>query len=318
MKSKIKFSVFCPTIGVEYKELLTKVREAERLGYYSAMFPDHFLSALVGENRVLECWTTIASLTAHTSSIHLGSLVTCISFRSPSLLAKMSSTIDVISKGRLILGIGAGFFKAEYLAYGFPFPAMKIRVEQLREAVLLIKTMWKDNKPSFKRKYYSIDGATNFPKPVQKPHPPIIIGGSEERHLLRVTAELADCCNFGWNQTVEEYNHKLSVLKKLCQIVGRDPKQIEKSFGAYTIVQSNMAELKRKLKKIKKLYRASRKTLEFMNRGIIATYDQCVDRLTQYIELGVTHFILLFPEPDSLVNFARNVIPQLENVGTQR
>ena len=154
-------------------------------------------------------------------------MVTCNSFRNPALLAKMAATLDVVSNGRLELGIGAGVQKDEHVAYGMPFPAPRERIARLKESVEIIKKLWTEEKASYEGKYYRVDEAVCEPKPLQKPHPPITIGGSGEKLTLKVAAQHAD--RFDWGTLpFEVYKHKLEVLGGHCKSVGRDVREIEK------------------------------------------------------------------------------------------
>lgn len=161
-------------------------------------------------------------------------LVTCNSYRYPSLLAKIAATVDVMTEGRLEFGIGAGWYKDEYEAYGIPFPDAKTRIEQLAEAVELIKRIWKDEKANFKGKYYTISDLVSLPKPLQKPYPPIWIGG-KGRNLLRIAAQHADCANFDYCST-EDYRRRLEILRNECSKTGMDFGSIEKTWHGIVIL----------------------------------------------------------------------------------
>jgi len=217
VKVGIQFSMRHRTSS-DWDEFKAAVIDCERLGYDSVWFADHFTT---GGFR-FECWTILSSISQITNNMRLGTLVLCNNFRNPALLAKMGATLDVISKGRLDLGIGAGWHKDEHEAYGFgPFPPPSVRVERLRESVEIIKKMWTEDKASYKWKHYITKEAICEPKPVQKPHPPILIGGGGERLTLKVVAACADMWNY--MGSVENYKHKLSVLEKHCKQIGRDP-----------------------------------------------------------------------------------------------
>ena len=204
------------------KNLATK---AENLGFDSFWVMDHFHQIpSVGktEDPMLEGWTTISVLAGITSKIRLGTLVTGVTYRHPSVLAKMAATLDVLSKGRLFMGIGAAWNQEESLAYGIPFFPNKERLVRLEEAIQIIRKMWTEEEPaaSFNGKYYQINNAYCNPKPIQKPSPPIMVGGSGERYTLKIVAKYADACNlFG---SVETVKRKLSVLNEHCKSVGRD------------------------------------------------------------------------------------------------
>lgn len=285
--------------------------EAERLGFDSGWLFDHFFelpSRGPSNDPCLECWTTLTALAAETKKLRLGVTVMCVSYRNPALLAKMTSTLDVISHGRLNLGIGAGWAGVEHAAYGFPFNKPAVRVAKLREAVKIVKKMWTEDKASFKGKYYVIREAVNNPKPVQKPHPPIWIGGGGEKLTLKAVAELADGCNF-IGLTPEEYRHKLEVLESHCAKFGRNAKEIQKSWQGRIILAENEAELKEKTRRF--MF-----TPQGVAQGIVGTPEQCVEKITQYVDMGVTCFMLTFPEVardlKCLEVFSEKVIPQFK------
>ena len=214
---KIKFGVFLPFYAFRnekrpsqlFNQLRDVVLECEQLGYDSVWLDDHLM---MGTTPILECWTTLSALSTVTEKIRLGTMVTCNSFRNPALLAKMAATLDNISNGRLELGIGAGVQKNEHYAYGFPFLAPKSRIERLNEAVEIIKKLWTEEKANYSGKYYSIRDTVCEPKPLQKPHPSIVIGGCGEKLTLRVTTQHADRYDWGYLPSLEEYKRKLKVL----------------------------------------------------------------------------------------------------------
>jgi F420-dependent oxidoreductase-like protein len=320
--SKVNFGVFLPFYAFEFGEkntspLFNRVRdvvlECERLGYHSVWLDDHLM---FGKRPILECWTTLATLSSLTTRIRLGSMVLCSSFRNPALLAKMTATLDVISGGRLEFGIGAGVQKEEHIAYGIPFPEARIRIERMKDAVEIIKKMWTEKKASYKGKHYEINEAICEPKPVQKPHPPITIGGSGEKLTLKVTAQYADRYDFGYLPSLELYKHKLEVLENYCRAVGRDPQEIEKSCwpGGQVLIARNQKELGEKLLQ-RKPKRITISDFEKLNLG--GTPDNCLKKLQPYADLGVTHFMLFFgdlPSLDGLRLFAGSVMKKMRSI----
>jgi F420-dependent oxidoreductase-like protein len=193
----------------------------EALGYDSLWVYDHFHNVPKPANEaVFECWTTMAAISQLTSRVRLGQMVGCNSYRQPSVLAKITSTVDIISGGRLDWGIGAGWYQNEYDGYGFDFPRPKDRIGMMAETVQIVRSMWTAPSTSFSGKYYTLDRAQCDPKPLQSPHPPIWIGGGGEELTLRAVARYADCANFGGKP--DEWAHKREVLKAHCAAVGRD------------------------------------------------------------------------------------------------
>jgi F420-dependent oxidoreductase-like protein len=239
-------------IVVSLSNLVTR---AEMLGFDSFWVMDHFHQIpIVGkpEEPMLESWTTISVLAGVTSKIKLGTMMTGIIYRHPSILAKIGATLDVLSKGRLFMGIGAAWNEEESLAYGIPFPSIKERFVRLEEAIQIIRKMWTDEpSSSFNGKYYQIKNAYCNPKPVQKPSPPIMIGGSGERQTLRIVAKYADACNlFGSAETVKR---KLSILKEHCRNVGRDYESILKTKLGVVVIDDDEETARKRLQQIIKV-----------------------------------------------------------------
>jgi F420-dependent oxidoreductase-like protein len=228
---KVKFGVHIePQLGYTFEQALAIALEAEKKGYESFWCSDHlFLNEDSADQNCLEAWTLLSALAAKTTKIRLGTMVTCNSYRPPSLLAKIASSIDMISKGRLWFGYGAGWKEDEYIAYGYDFPKIQVRMDMMEEALQILKLLWTEPSPSFKGKHYSIEEAFSAPKPVQKPHPPILIGGDGEKRTLKAVAKYADYCNLFMRPGFER---KLDVLKNHCKDVGRDYEDVGKSFFA--------------------------------------------------------------------------------------
>jgi len=296
--------------GREFEAIRNVALQCEILGFDSIWVYDHFITSPATTGACFESWTTLSALAALTKNLGLGQLVTCNSYRYPSVLAKMGATLDVISNGRLNLGIGAGWYKLEYDAYGIPYPKDSVRIAQLREAVQVIKKMWTEDEPSFHGQYYTIDKAINSPKPIQKPHPPILIGGEGRRLTLRVVAELADRCNFGGPITPQRYKELLEVLGEHCRRLGRKIDQIEKTLIVdYTVIAKNRAALNEKIRKFKP---KGVSKAQFIEGNLVGTPEEIISRIEEFIDVGVTYIMMRFPdimETDPLLLFADEVMP---------
>src|SRR6266849_4295494 len=218
---------------VEAYETMTNVaKAADETGFEAIWLVDHFHTVpLPSQEVTFECWMSLAALARDTKRIRIGQIVTCNSYRNPALLAKMASTLDVLSHGRLNFGIGAGWYEHEYRAYGYPFPDGPDRLRMLREALKVIHAMWSQEEAVFEGKYYQVRGAINQPKGVQKPHIPILIGGSGEKVTLKLVALYGDACNVGGD--LKTLQHKLEVLKGHCENVGRNFSDIHVTTGTY-------------------------------------------------------------------------------------
>ena len=245
--SKVEFALFSPQAGQTTKALFDRATLCEKLGYHSIWLVDHFWTRGMPDLDHVEALTMMAGLAARTEKIRIGTLVLCNSFRNPALLAKSLTTIDHISNGRLEIGIGAGWMDEEYRAYGYPFPETPVRLKQLQEGLEILTAMLgPEKKPSFKGKFYSIDGAANNPKPVQKPRPPITVGGSGEKVMLKLVAKYAD----RWNCPAgyDSFERKFSVLKDHCKKVGRNLDDINISEQLLICIGNNDAEVEQKWK----------------------------------------------------------------------
>ncbi|MFW9881097.1 MAG: LLM class flavin-dependent oxidoreductase [Candidatus Thorarchaeota archaeon] len=279
--SKIKFGV---TINAapdmlyrsDYDSIKKIALECEQLGYYSLWAMDHLMWGINNKGSVFEAWTLLSALAVETKSIKLGPLVGCNSFRNPTLTAKIASTIDIISNGRLIFGYGAGWKADEYKAYGFPFRDPVTRANQMREGITLIKKLWTEERTSFQGEFYEAKEAVCNPKPVQKPHPPIMIGGGGEKYTLKVAAEIGDIWD-RWGATIEEYTRKVHILHEHCDTIGRKIDDIELSWSGNFLIGKNKEELNKKLSYI-------------MESGIYCTYDNCINVLQKYVDLGCKRF----------------------------
>ena len=207
-------------------------QRAERAGLYSFWVMDHFFQIPnVGpvENEMLEGWSALAFAAGRTNRIKLGTMVTGVTYRHPGILAKTVTTLDVLSHGRAYLGIGAAWNEQEHKGLGVPFPAVAERFERLEETLKIVLQMWSGNEEAFNGKYYHLERLLNSPQPVQKPHPPILIGGTGERKTLRLVAKYADACNIFARLGKDELRRKLEILRQHCTSVGRPYEEIEKT-----------------------------------------------------------------------------------------
>ncbi len=229
---------------VEAYEAMTNVaKAADESGFEAVWLVDHFHTVPKPSQEVtFECWMSLAALARDTKRVRVGQIVTCNSYRNPALLAKMASTLDVLSHGRLNFGIGAGWYEHEYRAYGYPFPDGPERLRQLREALQVIHAMWEQEEATFEGQYYQVRGAINQPKGVQKPHIPILIGGGGEKVTLKLVAQYGDACNVSGD--LKTLEHKFAVLKGHCEAVGRDYESIHRTTGSFcSIADSDAAAL---------------------------------------------------------------------------
>ncbi len=218
------------TDPVEAYETMTRVAQlAEEVGFDAIWLYDHFHTVPdPTQEWTFECWTSTAALARDTKRVRIGQIVTCNGYRNPALLAKMASTVDVLSHGRLNFGIGSGWYEHEYRAYGYDYPSAPDRLRYLREAVQIIRALWSDEEATFEGKYYQVKGAINQPKGVQKPHIPLLIGGAGEQVTLKLVAQYGDACNIN-NHDNAGLARKLNILREHCERVGRDYNEINRT-----------------------------------------------------------------------------------------
>jgi len=222
--ARVRFGIQTPNQGARWEDIQRAWKTADTLGFHSAWVFDHFLPIFGDEDgECFEGWTLLAALAAETERIRVGVLVTGVTYRNPALLAKMATTIDHVSNGRLILGIGAGWFERDHTAYGFHFGTPRERAKRLEEALQVITKLWKEDHPSFQGKYYALDRAPYAPGNVQKPHPPIVIGGQGKQWIIPQVARYAD----GWNAvsgvTPEGIRERRQIIADECKKIGRSP-----------------------------------------------------------------------------------------------
>jgi len=205
---------------------------ADKAGLYSMWVMDHFFQiGNVGppENEMLEGWTALAFAAGKTSRIKLGTLVTGVTYRYPGILVKTATTLDVLSQGRAYFGVGAAWNEEEHQGLGVPFPPVAERFERLEETLQIALQMWAGDDKPYQGKHYQLARPLNSPQSVQRPHPPILIGGSGERKTLRLVAQYGDACNLFARLGKQVLQHKLDILREHCQAVGRPYEQIEKT-----------------------------------------------------------------------------------------
>jgi F420-dependent oxidoreductase-like protein len=276
---------------VEQYETMTRVaRAAERLGFDSIWLFDHFHTYFrpVLET-TFEAWTSTAALARDTSRIRIGQMVTCNSYRNPALLAKMASTVDVLSHGRLEFGIGAGWYDHEYDAYGYPYPPVGERLRMLGEALQVIHAMWAEPYAWFEGDFYRIHGAINEPKGVQRPHPPVWVGGSGEKVTLRLAARYGDATNFGGHlDDLAWYRHKFDVIRGHCEAIGRDPDNIIRSSNVETTLLRRGDDPDERTRR----YRRDQTLEKYRTHAIVGGPQEVIDTYGRLIDAGVNYIIV--------------------------
>ncbi|MGI9602196.1 MAG: LLM class F420-dependent oxidoreductase [Acidimicrobiales bacterium] len=286
-------------------------QRAEELGFDSLWVYDHFHNVPVPAHEAMfECWTTMAAISQRTERIKLGQMVGCAPYRTPGLLAKITSNIDVMSGGRLIWGIGAGWYEHEFKGYGYPFEVPADRIRVLRETVEIVTALWREADVSYQGRHFQLDGAQCDPKPLQQPHPPVLIGGGGEQLTLRVVARHADLSNF--SGPPDEFEHKCTVLRGHCDAVGRDYDEIQKTTGGEIFIRETEAEV---------VAAGSRSFWgqpagDWRDANFVGTPEQVTEQIQAYIDLGCTGFTPWcsdYPETETMTLLAEQVVPALRD-----
>jgi F420-dependent oxidoreductase-like protein len=266
-----------------FDRLLEQVRTAEDAGFELISVMDH-LYQIRGVGQVtepmMEAWSTLAALARETTRPRLGTLVTGVTYRNPALLAKTTTTLDAISGGRAILGIGAAWNDVEHAGYGYDFPPVRERMDRLDEALTIIRAMFSEDRPSFEGRYYRIEQALNVPRPVQPGGPRILVGGGGEQRTLKIAAKHADITHW-FPLGLEVLRHKNEVLERHCADIGRDPSTIERTMTAPVVVVADDVEARAFLEMIPEERRPYVQ---------IGPPEQMADALQPYLDARFTGF----------------------------
>lgn len=290
-----------PQTSARYQFKYSKdiVVAAERNGFDAVYAYDHFIPhyRYPSAGSFFECFTLLSAISLYTKKLKIGQIVTCNSYRNPALLAKMVATLDIITNGRTELGIGAGWYQEEYKAYGYTYFSDIIRILQLEESIQIIKKLWTQEIANFRGKYYSVNRAICFPKPVQKPHPTIMVGGAGEKYLLKVVAKYADRYNLYFG-TPQEMGRKINILKDY----NSQNREIEYSIVLPCLIVDNDEQIEKIVKKMKK----GNMTIDQFKKSVaggltVGTIDDIINGITQYVNIGVSHFIFHFLNLDQRV-----------------
>lgn len=305
----IRFGFQTGQQNVSWPDLLALWQECEQLGFDSGWNFDHFMPIFADPaGPCMEAWTMLGALAMQTSTLRIGTMVTGNTYRHPAVLAKMATTVDILSGGRLNLGLGAGWFELEHRAYDIAFPGLRDRLQMLDEALHVMKRLWTEAQPTFTGKYYQLRDAYFEPKSVQRPHPPIMIGAAGEQVALRIVARHADAWNtFG---SPEVLRHKIDVLGAHCRRIGREPDDIEKSVLIPMMLTEDRARAEQAVRATATLW--SLPAEEARARMLVGDAGAVIQQIASFADVGVTHIILMLTPPydlDGLRAFAGRVIP---------
>jgi F420-dependent oxidoreductase-like protein len=294
----VQFGVFQVLTDTTWPEVLGLCRHVEATGWDVACVTDHFMpNTPEAAGDTLECWTTLAALAAAVPRIRVGTIVSGNTYRHPAVLAKMATMVDIVSGGRLVCGIGAGWQENEHAAYGIPFHTLGERLGRLDEACQVLKALWTQPRATFRGRYYRLEDAPLEPKPVQQPHPELLVGGGGEKVTLRIAARHADHWN-AWGGP-EILARKSQVLEAHCAAVGRDPATLRRSANMLLRITDDRAEVERLrgevMRRLKRDEAAARDSL------LAGSVAEVQDKLARLREAGVTTLfvptLLMPPDP---------------------
>jgi probable F420-dependent oxidoreductase len=309
-----------------YRDMVAVCQAAEQYGFDSVWLCDHFLTispddyvkdaGIAAETDqaspstpprslpLLECWTALSALARDTTTLRLGTSVLCNSYRHPSVLAKMAATLDVISEGRLDLGLGAGWFQREFDAYGIPFLPVRDRVSALDESLQVIKAVWTEPNPTYAGEFYTLDGAVCDPPPVQRPHPPLWIGGEGDR-VQRIAAKSAQGLNVRW-WSPQQVTQRRDFLTRACESAARDPETLRLSVTVL-LAPTGSAEQEGRIR------------AEFASIPesglIVGSPESCLERIHEYQRCGIDHFLFTIPhlvQSEFLDVVGREIVPLMK------
>ncbi len=299
--------------GVSWEQWLAIAGAAEDAGIEALFRSDHYLSLEAPHERSsLDAWTTLAAIAARTSRIRLGTLVSPATFRHPSVLAKAAATVDHVSGGRVELGLGAGWMALEHRAYGFEFPAASERVARFAEQLEIVHRVWTEDAPSFRGRYYTLEDCPALPKPVQRPRPPIVVGGSALPGTARPAARFADEYNtFG--ASPDEAARRRRRLDEACEAEGRDPATLPLSVMTGFLIGADEASLRERARRLAG-DGADELLARYADEGVAGTPGRVLERLHEYERAGVTRVMLqhlLHDDLDSVALIGSEVLPAL-------
>jgi alkanesulfonate monooxygenase SsuD/methylene tetrahydromethanopterin reductase-like flavin-dependent oxidoreductase (luciferase family) len=309
----VEIGVYLPQVGFTWEELRARVVACDRLGIGAVWFMDHLHPPGLPRVPAFEAWTTASALATVTERVRLGHLVLCNAFRHPALLAKMAVTLDHASGGRLNLGLGSGSYAPELAAIGLDVETDRRRAERLGEALAVLRLLFAEEAPSFTGRYYRLAEAPSLPRPLQRPHPPIHVGGAGERRTLPIVARHADV----WNcptYALAALPQKLEVLHRECAAIGRDPTTLgvtEEAVCALVAQRAAVAAVRAAAAR-----RFAGPGWGFAEGGYCGTPEDVIRRIEERVRLGVRGFIFFLHdrgEPETLRLLADEVVPAVRH-----
>ncbi len=311
---KVFFGANIEQACTDYKTIKKTVVECEAQGFDFVWLSDHLYDVGNPQNPYLECWSVLSALAEATSKIRLCTIVVNNLLRHPSLLAKMASTVDDISGGRLDLGVGAGWYEEECVAHGIPFPKASTRIDMLDEALTVIKKLWTEDRTSLEGRFYRLKDAYSYPKPKQRPTPPIWIGVMKgRRRMLELVAKHADVWTVSslYLPSKDEYAEICGRVEEYKRRFNRNV-EIKRGLGIGCIVAKDRSNLAEKVLRFKPRSVAIGDYVA-KQRRVEGTPEECVEQLRVFLDLGLTYFVMNFPDVDTLEPiklFGEKVLPE--------
>ena len=306
---RIRFGIQTGQQFAAWNEIVRIWQEAEAFGYDTAWTYDHFTAVMMDPfDPCLEAWSCLAALAVHTQRIRIGALVTGNTYRHPAILAKIATTVDVISNGRLEFGIGAGWYEPEHTMFGLPFGSPGERCRRLDEALTVIRALWRERQATFAGTHYQLRDAIAEPKPVQRPHPPITVAGAGERRLLPIVARHADAwSSFG---SPDVFRRKIEILQRCCDAEQRDCGAIEKGVLVPTAITADLSTAAPLIQGYA-MYQGLSED-EARRWMLLGTADDVCLQIDAFVAAGVSHFVVtLSPYNfDVFERFANEVLPR--------
>ncbi len=306
----LRFGIQTPQQQAQWSDLRGLWQKADRWGYDSLWVFDHFYPIMGADpaGPCLEGWTVLSALSQQTSRARIGALVNGNTYRNPCITAKMAATLDHLSGGRFVLGIGAGWYELEHNSFGVEFKTVPWRLRALDEACQIVKGMFTQDKFTLHGKHYQVTDAVCSPKPLQQPHPPLMVAGTGEKVLLRIVAKYANLWNSGGS--AERIGHLIAVLKRHCDAIGRDADEIEKTLITSLCYRAGPDREKQVTARAAAMSRGTAQ--EARRNMVIGGADECLETIERYRKAGVTHFIFSMTPPymeDEIQGFAEDIFP---------
>jgi F420-dependent oxidoreductase-like protein len=309
VRHPVEFGIYIPQLAFGYDDMLSRARAAEETGFASFWLYDHLYGPMLPQTPAFEGWTLATALLTQTERIRVGHLVLCNNFRHPALLAKMATSLDVISGGRLDFGIGSGSVEAEHLETGLPWGSFAERSERLGEGLEIITSMFANERTTFEGKHYQVRDVPNLPPPVQRPRPPIHVGGVGEKRTIPLVARYADVWNVP-TYALADWEPKRAALERECAAIGRDPAEIRLSIEAVMVLAPDDDALAEAMRQADRRYPGSGFGLH--EGGFIGTPDAMIERIQSDVDRGVSLFVFFLHDRGNratLELFAERVMP---------